>query len=384
MVHPSHRDEIGAERVARPARIRADSAVAEEALPDSEAKFRTLAETSSTLISLFEGDQVTYVNPAMQAAFGITEADVPTLRIEGSLIAPTERKEARATIDALQRGEITGPVRFERAIVRGDGRQRWLEMTFAMVDHRGRRLMVGSGWDITDVKRAETELLQSRKGLRNLTAKLQSAREEERLSVAREVHDIIGQPLVALKMQLSALNARLSGEQQPLREQTAGMIAVVEEAIEAVRNLAEDLRGGLFEDLPLTMMIEMEVVELSKRNQIPAHVLDMPVDEPMLTSQQRVVTLRILQEALTNIVAHAQASNVTVRLRITDDVLVLDVSDDGVSITRDQLVASTSLGVIGMQERARALGGQVAVEGRDQGGTVVTLTLPLTPDNRSR
>ena len=384
MVHPSHRDEIGAERVARPARIRADSAVAEEALPDSEAKFRTLAETSSTLISLFEGDQVTYVNPAMQAALGITEADVPTLRIEGSLIAPTERQEARATIDALQRGEITGPVRFERAIVRGDGRQRWLEMTFAMVDHRGRRLMVGSGWDITDVKRAETELLQSRKGLRNLTAKLQSAREEERLSVAREVHDIIGQPLVALKMQLSALNARLSGEQQPLREQTAGMIAVVEEAIEAVRNLAEDLRGGLFEDLPLTMMIEMEVVELSKRNQIPAHVLDMPVDEPMLTSQQRVVTLRILQEALTNIVAHAQASNVTVRLRITDDVLVLDVSDDGVSITRDQLVASTSLGVIGMQERARALGGQVAVEGRDQGGTVVTLTLPLTPDNRSR
>ncbi len=244
--------------------------------------------------------------------------------------------------------------------------------------------MVCSGWDITDVKRAETELLQSRKGLRNLTAKLQSAREEERLSVAREVHDIIGQPLVALKMQLSALNARLSGEQQPLREQTAGMIAVVEEAIEAVRNLAEDLRGGLFEDLPLTMMIEMEVVELSKRNQIPAHVLDMPVDEPMLTSQQRVVTLRILQEALTNIVAHAQASNVTVRLRITDDVLVLDVSDDGVSITRDQLVASTSLGVIGMQERARALGGQVAVEGRDQGGTVVTLTLPLTPGNRSR
>ena len=176
MVHPSHRDEIGAERVARPARIRADSAVAEEALADSEALFRTLAETSSTLISLFEGDQVTYVNPAMQAALGITEADVPTLRIEGSLIASTERQEARATIDTLQRGEITGPVRFERASVRGDGRQRWLEMTFAMVDHRGRRLMVGSGWDITDVKRAETELLQSRKGLRNLTAKLQSAR----------------------------------------------------------------------------------------------------------------------------------------------------------------------------------------------------------------
>ena len=257
-------------------------------------------------------------------------------------------------------------------------------MTFAMVDHRGRRLMVGSGWDITDVKRAETELLQSRKGLRNFAAKLQSARKEERLSVAREVHDIIGQPLIPLKMQLSALNARLSGEQQSLREQTAGMIAVVEEAIDAMRNLAEDLRGGLFEDLPLTMMIEMEVVELSKRNQIPAHVLDMPVDEPMPTSQQRVVTLRILQEALTNTVAQVQASNVTVRLRITDDVLVLEVSDDGVSITRDQLVASTSLGVIGMQERARALGGQVAVEGRDQGGTVVTLTLPLTLDNRSR
>ena len=136
MVHPSHRDEIGAESVARPARIRADSAVAEEALPDSEALFRTLAETSSTLISLFDGDQVTYVNPAMQAALGITEADVPTLRIKGSLIASTERQEARATIDALQRGEITDPVRFERASVRGDGRQRWLEMTFAMVDLR--------------------------------------------------------------------------------------------------------------------------------------------------------------------------------------------------------------------------------------------------------
>lgn len=116
MVHPSHRDEIGAERVARPARIRADSAVAEEALADSEALFRTLAETSSTLISLFEGDQVTYVNPAMQAALGITEADVPTLRIEGSLIASTERQEARAqstlsnAARSLARFDSSGPV----------------------------------------------------------------------------------------------------------------------------------------------------------------------------------------------------------------------------------------------------------------------------------
>ena len=87
--------------------------------PTAKALSRTLAETSSTLISLFEGDQVTYVNPAMQAALGITEADVPTLRIEGRLIASTERQEARATIDTLQHGEITGSVRFERAIVRG-------------------------------------------------------------------------------------------------------------------------------------------------------------------------------------------------------------------------------------------------------------------------
>ena len=157
MVHPSHRDEIGAERVARPARIRADSAVAEEALPDSEALFWTLAETSSTLISLFEGDQVTYVNPAMQAALGITEADVPTLRIKGSLIASTERQEARATIDALQRGEITDPVRFERASVRGDGRQRWLEMTFAMVDLRG-RLLQSAGNLASETQNKERDL----------------------------------------------------------------------------------------------------------------------------------------------------------------------------------------------------------------------------------
>jgi signal transduction histidine kinase len=217
--------------------------------------------------------------------------------------------------------------------------------------------------------------------LRALSAHLESVREDERTGIAREIHDELGQALTALKMDLAWLSRRISGESsvsgETLLEKIQAMSDMTDEVIQQVRRISAELRPGVLDDLGLLAAIEWQAQEFERRTRtrctIHSNLEEAPLDRELSTA-----VFRIFQEALTNVARHAGAARVEVRLERSGEALRLEVRDDGKGITPEEARDPRSLGLLGIRERARRLGGAATVEGIPATGTVVRLELPLT------
>jgi signal transduction histidine kinase len=235
--------------------------------------------------------------------------------------------------------------------------------------------------DITQRRQWEEQLRESREQLRALLARLQTSREEERTHVAREIHDHLGQLLTALKLDLRALERRVS--LMPDADTRAAFMGklvsardLADETIESVQKIASELRPGILDRLGLAAAMELETQTFQARTAI--HCDWSPPDEPVTISQEvATASFRIFQEILTNIARHSQATRVTVRLARNGDILVIEAADNGVGIQQKDMQNPKSLGLLGMQERAAMLGGAVAFDRNPGGGTRVTVQLPL-------
>ena len=238
------------------------------------------------------------------------------------------------------------------------------------------RLYATSQKEVAERKRTEEELRQSHEQLRNLSAHIESAREIERTSIAREVHDELGQALTALKMDLSWLNKRLPKEQEALIKKTGEMSRLIDTTIQTVKRISTELRPGVLDDLGLMAAIEWQVQEFQERTRIKCELTadgkDINLDRDLATG-----VFRILQEALTNVARHANATRVEVSLMERDGQLVLQVRDNGKGITAKQISHPKSFGLIGMRERVRSWNGSVKIEGISGKGTIVTVSIPL-------
>ena len=226
-------------------------------------------------------------------------------------------------------------------------------------------------------RRAEEELKSSREQLRNLSAGLQSLLEEERARISREIHDELGQSLTALKFDLSSVGSRMGPDQTVLVEKTKSMMKLVDSTINTVRKISRDLRPGLLDDLGLAAAIAWQAKEFRIRTGIPCNVAIAP-ENMAVDSERSTAIFRILQEALTNIVRHAVATKVEANLEDRDGMLTLEVRDNGRGITQEQASGSKSLGLIGIRERVRRLGGEVLINGSPYEGTVIRVTIPST------
>ncbi|MBI4420917.1 MAG: PAS domain S-box protein [Gemmatimonadetes bacterium] len=233
----------------------------------------------------------------------------------------------------------------------------------------------GTSQDVTEQEQARAQLETSREDLRQLARRLEEIREEERGRISREIHDQLGQALTGLKLDLAWSKGRLRKDQGDLRERNEAMVELVDSTIETVRRIAAELRPGLLDDLGLSAAIEWQVHEFAKRTGIEADT-HLPAQDPEVPPEVATALFRILQEALTNVVRHAEASRVIVALRREDGALLLDVSDNGRGIPK-QAGLERSLGILGMRERAHALGGDVKVKRRPQGGTDVIAMIPV-------
>ncbi|NIR27992.1 MAG: PAS domain S-box protein [Gammaproteobacteria bacterium] len=267
----------------------------------------------------------------------------------------------------------------EVEIVRPDGEKRLAEMRVAEIEHQGRNVRILALRDMTDRRRIERDVRMSRARLRNLAERLHSVREEERTAIAREIHDQLGQALTALKMDLAWFLEKLPCPEGPARERASSMEALVGSTLDIVRRLSAQLRPAILDDLGLEAAIEWQVQEFAKRTECEC-ILDLDASELEPQKRRDTVVFRILQESLTNIARHAEASRVEVSLRKRERRLLMIVRDDGRGITQEQVGDPRSLGVIGMRERAGSLGGRVYLERSSNGGTEMTLNLPLTPD----
>jgi PAS domain S-box-containing protein len=226
------------------------------------------------------------------------------------------------------------------------------------------------------------EVHTTRELLRGLASHQQAAREEERTRMAREIHDEFGQALTALKMDSVWLAKRLLKSQAVLRQKVDSMLELIDGTIQMVRRIATELRPGLLDDLGLAAAIEWQAQDFAERTGIQCGLrlsdANIAYDRDLATA-----VFRILQETLTNVIRHAEATQICVELDDRPDELVLIVQDNGKGITQSQISDHTSLGLIGMRERARFWGGDVKFQGEPGQGTTVTVRIPRQSAERS-
>ena len=266
----------------------------------------------------------------------------------------------------------------EREFIRKDGTTFMASLNvFIELDENGELLKTKTiGRDITESKKAAAELRRSREELRNLSAHIQSAREEERGHIAREIHDELGQILSKLKLDLSWLKKRLSHGQEQLIEKTEKMSGLVDTTITAVQRISSELRPGVLDHLGLSAAIEWQAKEFMEQTGITCSAV---ISNDLSVADQSISTavFRIVQETLTNVIRHSKATSVHIDLTNKDNALVLEIRDDGKGIDNEKISSHSSFGLMGMRERARFLGGKINILGVPGKGTTVRLSIPL-------
>lgn len=217
--------------------------------------------------------------------------------------------------------------------------------------------------------------------LRELSAHIDAAREEERTGIAREIHDQLGQALTAQKMDLAWIRRRLTSAeglaQEALLDRLDRLMGASDEIIQEVRRISAELRPSVLDDIGLDAALSWAAQEFERRTQIACVVRSGLGDDRKLDRDVSTAAFRVFQEALTNVVRHAAAKRVEVRIAENAGSLLLQVRDDGRGITADEMQDPRSLGLLGMRERARRLGGAVSFSRGEPSGTVVTLHMPL-------
>jgi len=286
---------------------------------------------------------------------------------------------------------LRGTRRFDREfrIVRPNGEVRFLHSQGDVIrDERGRPVrMFGAAQDITERKRAEEQLKATNEQLRSLSARLQSAKEQESIRIARELHDELGAALSSLRWDLEAVievmsNATNLSQFVDATKRIEAVIDLTDATVNVVRRIASELRPIALDELGLSEAIEWQARQFQERTGIIVQC-DCDQESVDLTGEQSTAVFRIFQEALTNILRHAQATTVQIQLHKENGVVILTISDNGRGITDDEKSGKRTLGLLGMQERAHLVGGEIDINGSHGNGTVVTVRLPIVPAGRA-
>jgi PAS domain S-box-containing protein len=243
----------------------------------------------------------------------------------------------------------------------------------------------GVGRDGTASAAAHLHLQESEEQMRRLAARVQKAREEERATLARELHDELGQTLTAIKLELGRASAAISKQQlrSPVVDRLQSLIGLVEIGIATVKRITTDLRPATLDHLGLAAAIRWEAMTFRARTGLRCHIRAAK-DETPLTAESQTVLFRIFQEALTNVVRHAHASAVHVTLSHKRGAFELQIRDNGRGITDARLSDPGSVGLLGMRERAALIGGTFSIAGKRGKGTTVTVRVPLVEPAAAR
>jgi two-component system, NarL family, sensor histidine kinase UhpB len=264
-----------------------------------------------------------------------------------------------------------------------DGRSRSvLSNKFPVFDVQGRVAYVGGiAFDVTDQLQVEEDLKRANARLRELSASVQSASELEAWRISRELHDELGQALAALNLDCSFVSTGLarmpeSAERAALLARIEGMMQAIQRTVTSVQRICAELRPALLDDLGLVPALELFVEEFAARTGLCCRWQAKP-NEMNLSSAQALCVFRIFQEVFTNIMRHAEASQIEIRLVSDEGGVTLEISDNGRGISPHDVENRKSLGLLGMRERAFLAGGVLEIKAGPDHGTVVNLNIPL-------
>ena len=229
--------------------------------------------------------------------------------------------------------------------------------------------------DVTERKRVERELRDSKDLLRDLAAGIQSAREDERTFLARELHDQLGQELTAIRMAFEWLRAHFEGDPADVTRRIGSSIEIVDRTLRTVQTLATQLRPGIL-DYGIHAAVEWQAREFQERTGILCKLE--VLEEVPLAPNRAATVFRIVQETLTNIARHSGADLVNISLFTDGSDLVLEIRDNGRGIQPEEIARRSSLGLVGMKERATLAGGTITFQGVPGAGTTVSARIPIS------
>jgi PAS domain S-box-containing protein len=335
-----------------------------------------LDSVRESLVATDLDGKVTFWGKGAEALFGYTREEVLGQELETLTYPVADAGPAVAEIRDTVLEESTWHAQLRRR--RKDGAEFYADIDVAPVrDGEARAVgLIGIHRDITELRRNEEMIRDSRERMRNLAASLMAIREQERSAISRELHDELGQALTRLRMEL-----RWISEQPPTNittERAGSLVPLVGRMLDTVRHISSQLRPPILDDLGLEAAIEWQAQEFARWNGCRCRLnLRMTDLEPNTTRDTAV--FRIVQEALTNVARHAQAKHVLIRARTTQEELMVEIADDGIGLQNTELTSARSLGLIGMRERAEIVGGHLQVLAARPAGTTISLRVPLTP-----
>lgn len=352
---------------------------AQEALRDAERFFHaTIDSLTDRVLVLDQAGSVVHANQACLAFVGKTspplqylefcETDARWQRSAGRELAAGIRAVIAGTADAYA-------LEYEFATRSGP---RWSQARVSRFLGEGPLRVVVAHTDITERKLMDGALRQSHAQLRQLALHLETAKEDERKRISRDIHDELGQNLLALRIDISMLSARTEGSHPRLHRRVSAVLSNVDTTIKSVRGIINELRPMAL-DLGLQAAIEWQVGDFRKRSGVACRLLIR--DEALFAaigSPAEIVLFRIVQEALSNVMRHAQASQVEIELSSDACAVYLAISDNGIGITPQQQRKKQCFGLIGIAERVTALGGHFEVGVPASGaGCRLALQIPL-------
>ena len=349
--------------------------LAQGALRESEARYRLLVDMSPCAIGVHQDGNVVMVNQAALSLFGASRADdLIGWPIEG-LIHPDHRAAARDRIERMLAGE-TGLYPAEEVYLKLDGSVFDVEVSAAPFTYNGRPAVQVIALDISQRKRADAALRDSRRQLQFLSKRVLEVQEAERRRVAHELHDELGQALTAIKINLQGQQRLATPSPADPRSES---LRIVDQALQQVRTLALALRPSMLDDLGLAPALKWMAEQSAAQSGFMVR-FHTATSAARLEPEIETACFRIVQVALTNVQRHAGAQQVEIDLHQDGATLVLSVSDDGcgfdVAAMLDRASAGASLGLLGMRERAGLIDGQLEIVSAPGQGSTVRLRCP--------
>ncbi len=237
----------------------------------------------------------------------------------------------------------------------------------------------GTGQDITELIKAEERLQNSYRQIKQLVTHLQDIREQERTNMAREIHDELGQQLTGLKMYISWLNKKVLSQDNDIKEKFNATMELIEDTIKSVRKISMDLRPSMLDDLGLMAALEWQSNEFEKRSGIDTEFINQ-VGNNEIPARLKTGLFRIYQESLTNVARHADAKKIVSSLKFENNLLILTITDDGKGFSFKNIESKKTLGLFGMKERTKEMGGTYEITSEPGKGTTVSVSVPLVND----